>query len=44
MDEKSHLALGDEAIQVLFTPGHSPASISFYAAQSSFVIDRGCSF
>jgi glyoxylase-like metal-dependent hydrolase (beta-lactamase superfamily II) len=38
LDENSHLTLGDEAIQVLFTPGHSPASISFYVPQSGFVI------
>ena len=38
LDQTSHLTLGDETIQVLFTPGHSPASISFYASKSSFVI------
>ena len=36
--ENSHLTLGDETIQVLFTPGHSPASISFYAGKSGFVM------
>ena len=38
LDESSNLTLGDENIQVFFTPGHSPASISFYASKSGFVI------
>ena len=38
LDEGSILMLGDETIQVLLTPGHSPASISFYASKSGFVM------
>jgi glyoxylase-like metal-dependent hydrolase (beta-lactamase superfamily II) len=38
LDESSNVMLGDETIQVLFTPGHSPASISFYASKSGFVM------
>lgn len=38
LDEGSSLQLGDESIEILLTPGHSPASISFYAPSSGFVI------
>jgi hydroxyacylglutathione hydrolase len=30
--------LGDDELAVLFTPGHSPGSISFYSAAQQFVI------
>lgn len=30
--------LGSESLDILFTPGHSPASVSFYARESGFVI------
>jgi hydroxyacylglutathione hydrolase len=32
------LKLGNDDIQVLFTPGHSPGSVSFYSAGNGFVI------
>ena len=32
------IKIGDDALEVLFTPGHSPASICFYSAQNNFVI------
>ncbi len=32
------IALGSETLEVLFTPGHSPGSISFYHAQQQFVV------
>jgi glyoxylase-like metal-dependent hydrolase (beta-lactamase superfamily II) len=32
------IALGSETLKVLFTPGHSPGSISFYHAQQQFVV------
>lgn len=32
------LQLGDETLQVLLTPGHSPGSISFYYAPGNWVI------
>lgn len=30
--------LDDDKLQVLFTPGHSPGSISFYCAEQDFII------
>ena len=32
------ISLGEESLEILFTPGHSPASVSFYARESGFVI------
>ena len=32
------ISLGDEQLEILFTPGHSPASVSFYSKTSGFVI------
>jgi glyoxylase-like metal-dependent hydrolase (beta-lactamase superfamily II) len=32
------IRLGQESLDILFTPGHSPASVSFYAQESGFVI------
>jgi len=32
------LSFGETALEMLFTPGHSPASISFYCKKDSFVI------
>ena len=32
------LALGEDKFQVLFTPGHSPASISLYSKEDGYVI------
>jgi hydroxyacylglutathione hydrolase len=32
------IQLGKEVIQVLFTPGHSPGSVSFYSPENGFVI------
>jgi glyoxylase-like metal-dependent hydrolase (beta-lactamase superfamily II) len=32
------IQLGKEVIQVLFTPGHSPGSVSFYSPDNGFVI------
>jgi hydroxyacylglutathione hydrolase len=36
--EGDTVKLGDDEFQVLFTPGHSPGSISFYSKESKFVI------
>jgi glyoxylase-like metal-dependent hydrolase (beta-lactamase superfamily II) len=36
--EETNLLFGGEEIRILETPGHSPASISFYFPQSGFVI------
>lgn len=30
--------LGEDTLEVLFTPGHSPGSVSFYSRESGFVI------
>jgi len=30
--------VGEDELQVLFTPGHSPGSVSFYSEQNGFVI------
>ncbi len=32
------LILGEDHLQVLFTPGHSPGSLSFYSSEGGFVI------
>jgi glyoxylase-like metal-dependent hydrolase (beta-lactamase superfamily II) len=32
------VAFGETRLDVLFTPGHSPASISFYCQQAGFVL------
>ena len=36
--EGETLKLGEEELQVLFTPGHSPGSLCFYSEQNGFVI------
>ncbi len=33
-----NIKLGNEEIQVLFTPGHSPGSVSFHSAENGFVV------
>ena len=33
-----HLVLGDEQLEILFTPGHSPASVSFYSKTNGFLL------
>jgi len=33
------LTLGNDHLEILFTPGHSPGSVSFYAPKEGFVID-----
>ena len=38
IDESSTITLGDEQLEVLFTPGHSPGSVSFYNKRQGFVI------
>jgi glyoxylase-like metal-dependent hydrolase (beta-lactamase superfamily II) len=38
LDENQKLAFGKTVLQILFTPGHSPASISFYHAGSGQLI------
>jgi len=38
IEEGEKIQLGDDVLDVLFTPGHSPGSISFYHAEQQFVI------
>ena len=38
LDEKNTIRLGDDFFEILFTPGHSPGSISFYCRAQQFVI------
>lgn len=38
LKENEYLQLGDDKLLMLFTPGHSPGSLSFYHAQQRFVI------
>ena len=36
--EGTKITLGDEELEILFTPGHSPGSVSFYHEAGGFVI------
>lgn len=36
--QNDEVMIGDDALKILFTPGHSPASVSFYNAGQQFVI------
>lgn len=38
IDEKDTIRLGNDELKILFTPGHSPGSLSFYDEQGKFVI------
>jgi hydroxyacylglutathione hydrolase len=38
LTENDTVKLGDDTLKVLFTPGHSPGSISFYSAVQKFVL------
>lgn len=38
ISEKDKIALGSTALQLLFSPGHSPASLSFYDPESKILI------
>jgi hydroxyacylglutathione hydrolase len=38
IDEDKEIRIGDDVLQVLFTPGHSPGSVSFYSRQEKFII------
>ncbi len=38
IDPKNKIMLGSEEFEVLFTPGHSPASISLYSASNAVLI------
>lgn len=32
------IGLGEDQLEILFTPGHSPASLSFYSSEDNYVI------
>lgn len=38
LEEGGQVRIGDEVLEILFTPGHSPGSISFYSAAHKFLI------
>jgi glyoxylase-like metal-dependent hydrolase (beta-lactamase superfamily II) len=38
IDEKDTIALGDDVFEILFTPGHSSGSISFYCKAQKFIV------
>jgi len=38
LDEGDVVKIGEDKLQVLFTPGHSPGSISFYCKEDKFLI------
>lgn len=38
LDEGDTVRLGEDSLEVLFTPGHSPGSISFYSRAQKFVL------
>ena len=38
LDTLTHIELGDEALEILFTPGHAPGEVSFYSAKYKFLI------
>lgn len=38
LDEDDTIRIGDDELTVLFTPGHSPGSISFYSKDNKFVV------
>lgn len=38
LEEGQTIAFGNDELQVLFTPGHSPGSVSFYSLQNKFVV------
>lgn len=38
LNENDKISLGNDILQVLFTPGHSPGSISFYSSEDKFII------
>lgn len=38
ISEGDTLRIGDDALEVFFTPGHSPGSVSFYCREQGFII------
>ena len=38
IDEENVIKIGEDELHILFTPGHSPGSISFYSKENKFII------
>lgn len=38
LNDKEKIVLGNDELEVLFTPGHSPGSVCFYCAKQHFII------
>ena len=38
LEEKKSIKIGEDELEIRFTPGHSPGSVSFYHAAGSFII------
>jgi glyoxylase-like metal-dependent hydrolase (beta-lactamase superfamily II) len=38
LKEGNFIKIGEDALEIRFTPGHSPGSITFYSAENGFVI------
>jgi len=38
LQEGNFIKIGEDALEIRFTPGHSPGSISFYSAENGFII------
>ena len=38
LEAGQHIRFGDEDLRVLFTPGHSPGSVSFYSEKGGYVV------
>jgi hydroxyacylglutathione hydrolase len=38
IDENNTITLGNDVLTILFTPGHSPGSISFYTKEEGFIV------
>jgi glyoxylase-like metal-dependent hydrolase (beta-lactamase superfamily II) len=38
IEEGQTIKIGDDELHILFTPGHSPGSVSFYSKENKFVI------
>jgi hydroxyacylglutathione hydrolase len=38
LKEGNFLKMGEDSLEIRFTPGHSPGSVSFYSAENGFII------
>lgn len=42
--ENEEVRIGNDVLKALFTPGHSPGSLSFYSAENNFVVSGDALF